>query len=216
MKGSALNPKMDPSVYVVTSAGHMPGRGHVEVARAALEGGATTIQLRAPELDDETLVVVARRLSNLIARTGKTFMVNNRIDVVLEVGADGVHLGQDDNPASARKVLGPGPILGISVATPQQASDAEAFCADYLAVTVWATSTKPEAKAVGLEGLRTIVAATTLPVVGIGGIDASNAGDVIRAGAAGVAVISAVGAAHDPVAAARALVGAVEMARRQR
>ena len=98
---------------------------------------------------------------------------------------------------------------------PDQARAAERFGADYLGVTVWPTATKPEAQAGGLERLRAIASATALPVVGIGGIDATNASQVIGAGAAGVAVISAVGAADDPEAATRTLVAAVERARRR-
>src|SRR5581483_6145116 len=109
----------------------------------------------------------------------------------------------------ARERLGPGRVLGISVRTPSQAHAAERTGADYLGVTVWATPTKPEAVAVGLDGLRAVVAATRLPVVGVGGITAANARRVLDAGAAGVAVVSSVGAAPDPVAAPRELVAAV-------
>ena len=208
-------PRFDPSVYVVTSVSPAAGRDDVYVAEAALRGGATVIQLRSPELDREEILAVARHLVRLTHEGGATFIVNDRIDVAVDVGADGVHLGQSDSPGSARAHLGSEAILGVSVATPRQAQEAEVFGADYVGVTVWASPTKPEARAVGLMGLRDIVTATTVPVVGIGGVNPSNAGDVIRSGAAGVAVVSAVGAAEDPVEATHALVEAVEKARRR-
>jgi thiamine-phosphate pyrophosphorylase len=132
--------------------------------------------------------------------------VNDRIDIAIATGAAGAHVGQGDHPETARERLGPKGVLGISVATPEQAKAAEMAGADYLGVTVFATPTKPEAVPLGLDGLRAIVDATSLPVVGVGGIDPSNARHVLAAGAAGVAVVSAVGAASDPVAATRELV----------
>jgi thiamine-phosphate pyrophosphorylase len=206
---------LDPgslSVYVVTSSGLVPGRGHLEVATAAIAGGATAVQLRAPEVTDEELVPLARELEARCASAGVLFVVNDRVNVAGAVGA-GAHVGQDDDPAAARSVLGAGAVLGVSVASPEQAAVAEHAGADYLGVTVWATPTKPEAHPVGVDGIRAIARATRLPVVGIGGIDATNAGAVIAAGASGVAVVSAVGAAADPEAATRRLVDAVKAAR---
>ena len=107
-------------------------------------------------------------------------------------------------------------ILGVSVGSSAEAEAAEAAGADYLGVTVWETATKADAVPIGLEGLRAVVAATTLPVVGVGGIDAANAGDVIRAGGAGVAVIGAVATAPDPVGAVRRLRSAVDEAWEER
>jgi thiamine-phosphate pyrophosphorylase len=196
-------------VYVVTSTGLVPRRSHRDVALAAIEGGADAVQLRAKEFRDDDLRPIARELAEACRDAGVLFVVNDRIQVAIESGADGVHLGQRDDPANARARLGTGPILGISVDDPDLARAAEAAGADYLGVTVWATTTKPDAEPLGLEGIDAIAAATALPVVGIGGITHDNAGQVIRAGAAGVAVISAVGAADDPVEATRRLVVAV-------
>jgi thiamine-phosphate pyrophosphorylase len=195
-------------VYVVTSSGLVPGRGHLEVAAAALEGGASAIQLRAPELGDDALLATARELAGWCRRAGALFVVNDRVDVAAAVGA-GAHVGQGDDPSSARARLGGDVALGISVSTPREAAAAERAGADYLGVTVWATPTKPEAEPMGLEGLRAVVGAVSLPVVAVGGVDAANAPAVLEAGAAGVAVVSAVGAASDPVAATRELVEAV-------
>jgi thiamine-phosphate pyrophosphorylase len=182
------------------------------VGLAAVRGGATALQLRAPELGDEDMLRVARSLTKGCAPRGVLFIVNDRVDVAVEVGADGVHLGQGDELEGARHRIGRDRVLGVSVSTADEARQAERSGADYVGVTVWATQTKPEAEPRGLNGLRAVADATALPVVGIGGIDPSNAGDVIGSGAAGVAVVSAVGAASDPVEATRALVRAVERA----
>jgi thiamine-phosphate pyrophosphorylase len=199
-------------VYVITSSGLSPGRDHLSVGLAAVRGGATALQLRAPELGDEDLLRVALALAKGCAPRGVLFVVNDRVDVAGEAGADGVHLGQGDELQGARDRIGPDRVLGVSVSTAEEARRAERAGADYVGVTVWPTPTKPEAAPQGLDGVRAIAGATALPVVGVGGIHASNAGDVIAAGAAGVAVVSAVGAASDPVEATRALVRAVERA----
>lgn len=196
-------------VYVITSSELVAGRGHREVALAAIEGGAAAVQLRAPELDDDSLLPIATELALECWRGGVVFVVNDRLEVALESGAAGVHLGQADELAGARRRVGADRVLGISVGAVDQAVRAEAAGADYLGVTVWATATKPEAVPQGLGSLREIANATSLPVLGVGGIDASNARDVLDAGAAGVAVLSAVGAAEDPVAATRQIAAAV-------
>jgi thiamine-phosphate pyrophosphorylase len=195
-------------LYVVTSSGLVPGRTHLDVVRAAIAGGATAVQLRAPELGERELLPLATTAAAECRAAGVLFLVNDSIPLGLMSAADGVHLGQEDQPLGARGRIGTDLVLGISVDTPEQAVAAESVGADYLGVTVWATSTKPEARARGLDGVRTVAAATSLPVVGIGGIDAGNARAVLDAGAAGVAVVSAVGAAEDAVAATRALADA--------
>jgi thiamine-phosphate pyrophosphorylase len=202
---------MDPRslrVYVLTSHGFVPGRGHAEVAAAAVVGGATAVQLRAPELSDGRLATVAKRIRTTCARAGVLFVINDRLGVASMLGA-GVHLGQGDDPGGARRVLGPNAVLGVSVSTIDEAHAAEVAGADYLGVTVWATPTKPEAEPRGLDGLREIAGATPLPVVGVGGVDAGNVAEVLDAGAAGICVVSAVGAAPDPARATETLVEAV-------
>jgi thiamine-phosphate pyrophosphorylase len=198
--------RLDPrslGVYVLTSSGLVPERGHRDVAIAAVAGGATAVQLRAKELDDAELLPLAEELSSRCRAAGVLFVVNDRVDVALESGADGLHVGQADELEHVRERVGPEVVLGISVRDARQAHAAELAGADYLGVTVWSTPTKPEAIPRGVEGVREVVAATALPVVGIGGIEAANAAEVLAAGAAGVAVISAVGAAEDPVGATR-------------
>ncbi len=194
-----------PKLMVVTSAGLVDGRGHREVAAAAITGGADAVQLRAPELPDRNLLPLAVDLVLACRAAGILLIVDNRLEVAMAAEADGVHLGQEDEPDRARAVLPPGAVLGVSVENPEQARQAARSGATYLGVTVWATATKPGARPAGLVGLRTVCAATALPVVGIGGINAGNAARVLAAGACGIAVVSAVGAAPDMVAATRAL-----------
>ena len=194
---------------MLTSRGFVAGRGHREIADAAIAGGATAVQLRAPELGDGTLTELAIEIAGRCRAAGVLFVVNDRVAVAARVGA-GAHVGQGDDPGSARASLGADPILGVSVSTAQEARTADAAGADYLGVTVWATPTKAEAEPRGLEGLREIVDSTALPVVGIGGIHAGNASEVLDAGAAGICVVSAVGAAPDPEQATRALVEVVD------
>ena len=207
--------RIDPErlrVHVISSSGLVPGRGHIEVADAAIEGGADVVQLRAPELSDQELLSVATEIERRCRRGHVLFVVNDRIDIAVAVEAGGAHVGQGDHPESARERLGPRGVLGISVATPEQAEAAERAGADYVGVTVFATPTKAEAVPIGLDGLRSIVESTSLRVVGVGGIDPSNARKVLATGAVGVAVVSAVGMASDPVAATRRLIEAVRAA----
>jgi len=197
-------------VYVVTSGAFGPGRDHRSIAHAAIEGGATAVQLRAADLVDAELLAIAGELAIACHDADVLFVVNDRVDVALRSGAAGVHVGQDDDPRTARRRLGPERVLGVSVGNAAEARAAERAGADYLGVTVWSTPTKPEAEALGPEGLRAVVEAVAVPVVGIGGIDAENAALVLEAGAAGVAVISAIASATDPVAATRSLAAAVD------
>jgi len=210
------SPRTPRGVYVVTSSNLFPERGHFDVGLAALEGGADSLQLRAPELPDEELLPLAAALAARCRAEGVLFLVNNKIEVALEAGAHGVHLGQSDRPQSARRQLGTTRTLGVSVETLPEARQAAAFGADYLAVTVWASPTKPEAAPQGLAGIGAIAHATALPVVGIGGIGVGNAERVFEAGASAVAVVSAVGAAPDPVEATARLVAIARTACRSR
>lgn len=208
---------MDWTLYVITDAGLSRGRSHREVVRAAIAGGATVIQYREKEGTTRQLIEEAQVLRELTRQMGVLFIVNDRVDVALAVDADGVHVGQDDMPAPlARKLMGPGKIVGVSVDNVEQALQAERDGANYLgAGPIFATPTKPDAAPpIGVEGLAEICRRVSIPVVAIGGINAENAAAVIKAGAAGVAVVSAVVAAPDVEAAARRLREVVEAARR--
>jgi thiamine-phosphate pyrophosphorylase len=197
-------------VYVVTAEGMVPGRGHAQVAAGAIAGGANAVQLRVEAaVPDRELAPLARELADRCRERGVLLVLNNRLDLAVEVGAGGVHLGQGDGWQHARDRLADEQVLGVSVDTPEQAELAAWAGADYLAATVWATATKPEAAPIGLEGFRKLAESTGLPLVGIGGIDASNARQVLEAGAAGIAVVRAVAAAPDPAEATRELVRVV-------
>lgn len=192
-------------LYVVTTGTLVSGRAHGEIATAAVEGGATAVQLRAPELADDRLLPLATALARMCGDAGVLFFVNDRVGVAVDCDAAGAHVGQDDDPHEARRRLGPERILGVSVGGVEEARAAEAAGADYLAVTVWETPTKPEAVPIGLDGVRAVAGATALPLVGIGGIESGNARSVLAAGAAGIAVIGAVATAEDPAEAVREL-----------
>ncbi|HET7228670.1 MAG TPA: thiamine phosphate synthase [Longimicrobium sp.] len=204
------------SLIVITDPDCGPGRTIVNVVRAALQGGAPSIQLRGKDQPAREQVQLARALLAVTRPAGALLWVNDRLDVALAAGADGVHLGQDDLPlAAARRIVPPGFRIGISAETADLARAAEADGADYVGTgPVYATGSKADAgDAVGCERISEVARAVRIPVVGIGGISIGNAADVVRAGAAGVAVISAVMRAADPEAATRALLGAVSGAR---
>jgi thiamine-phosphate pyrophosphorylase len=159
----------------------------LDIARAAVEGGATVVQLRLKGASTEALVDRGRGFRELPA----TFVVNDDVEAAIRLGADGVHLGRGDQ--GAERALEAGLMLGLSASSLAEARDAESRGAAYIgAGPVWATPSKTDADpAIGLDGLAGICAAVSEPVVAIGGVDASNAGDCIRAGASGVAVIRA-------------------------
>ena len=194
------------AVYVVTTSTTVPMlRGHVELAAAALAGGASAVQLRATGLTDDVLLPLAVDLSQRCRAAGALFVVNDRLDIALAAGADGVHLGQRDDLAEARGRLRSGQLLGIGVRGVADVPAAVTAGADYLGVTVWPTTSKADAVPAGLDAMRAVARTSPVPVVGIGGITRANAAEVIAAGAVGVAVISAVARAADPIEATRAL-----------
>ena len=198
----------DWRVYVITDSHQARGRSHREIAEAVIRGGATAVQLRMKEEPARVMLAAAREIAPLCRAAGVVFIVNDRVDVALIAGADGVHVGQDDLPArDVRALMGPRALIGVSASTVEEGVAAEREGADYLGVgAIYATGTKPDAGApVGLDRLREIGRAVRLPLVGIGGITADNAAAVIRAGASGVAVITAVTLAEDMTAAARRL-----------
>jgi thiamine-phosphate pyrophosphorylase len=195
-------------LYVITDPVLSRGRSHVEIARAALEGGADAVQLRDKSATAFNLGLAAREIQPLARKFGAVFVVNDRVDVALLADADGAHVGPDDLPArEARKLLPRPRILGVSAGSPEEAKRAARDGADYLGVgPVFPTATKPDAgEPLGVDRLAAIARAVPIPVVAIGGITVENVGQVFAAGAAGAAVVSAVAAAGDVAAAARAL-----------
>ena len=165
---------------------------HTETARRAIEGGATVIQLRLKDAPIDEVVERGRELLTLTREREVLLVVNDDVEAAIELGADGVHLGRGDE--GAERALEAGLLLGLSAATVREAAVNEFRGAAYVgAGPVWATPSKPDADPpIGLDGLRLIASQLSVPVVAIGGIDAANAGDCIRAGAAGVAVIRGV------------------------
>lgn len=213
-----MKPVVDWSLYVVTDRPLARGRPLEQVVEAALRGGATVIQLREKEASTREFIALGRRVQELCRARQVPLIINDRLDVALAIEADGVHVGQDDMPAAlARQLLGPDKIVGATASTPQEARQAEADGADYLGCNaVFYTPTKTDTSTpLGIEGFRHLVQAVSVPVVAIGGIKATNAAELIRAGAAGVAVVSAVMAADDPEAAARELCQVVRAAREE-
>jgi thiamine-phosphate pyrophosphorylase len=206
---------MDPSLYVILDRAVARGRDLVELLDAAVAGGCRLVQLREKEWPSGRILPLAERLRARCTEAGATFIVNDRVDLALAVGADGVHLGQDDLPArAARPLLRPGMILGISTHSVAQARAAQADGADYVAVgSMFATRSKAEFELVGTDLLRKLRGEIRVPLIGIGGITHDNVREVIAAGADGVAVISAVCAADDPRAAAARFVALIRGAR---
>lgn len=199
---------MNYDLYVITDTTLSLGRSHEEVAHLAIEGGADVVQLRDKECSARKLVAAGNRVREVTERTGTLFIVNDRLDVALACGADGVHLGQADLPVAAARVIAPsGFIIGVSAGSPDEARQAVEDGADYLAASpVFFTAQKSDVETCcGLEGIRRIRAASNLPLIAVGGIGMGNVCDVIGAGADGVAVISAVVGQHDITGAARAL-----------
>ena len=184
----------------------------LDVADAALRAGAPVVQVRALGLTDGALLELAGAVTELARAAGATCIVDNRADVAVAAGADGVHVGPDDLPVEVvRRIVGPDAIVGASARSPERARHLAAAGATYIGCgPCYATASKAGLPApIGLGRLTEVAAAVDVPVVGIGGITVTTAADVIAAGAAGVAVIGAVSAAADPVAATRALLAAV-------
>ena len=206
---------MDLSLYVVLDRTASAGRDLEVILDATLAGGCRMIQLREKEWPSGRLLPLAERMRDRCRRAGATFIVNDRVDLALAVGADGVHLGQDDlPPRAARPLLRPCMVLGRSTHSVGQAREALVEGADYIAVgSMFPTRTKPDFQLVGPELIRAIRPETRSPLVGIGGVTRENVAEVIRAGADGVAVISAVCGAPDPAAATREFLAAIRAAR---
>ncbi len=210
-----MRPHGNWRVYVVTDARHARGRSHKEIALAAIRGGATAVQLRMKEEHAREMVETARDLLPVCRAAGVRLILNDRVDVAVAAQADGAHVGQDDLPAAAaRALLGETRFLGVSAATEAEAVAAWRDGADYLGVgPIYETGTKADAgEAVGVSRLQAIHRVVPIPIIGIGGITVENAADVIRAGAAGVAVVTAVTLAPDMAEATRRLKEVVDAA----
>jgi thiamine-phosphate pyrophosphorylase len=204
---------VDLRLYALLDPERAGGADLAQLGRQVVDGGATLVQLRDKHGSTRRLIAETRAIKAVLASSGVPVLVNDRVDVALAAGADGVHVGQDDMPAEdARRLLGPKAVIGLSIKTIAQAEAAPLDLLDYVCVGgVFVTLSKDSPDApIGLAGLKTILAVLRardekFPVGAIAGIDESNAGAVMAAGADGIAVISALSLAADPGAAARRL-----------
>lgn len=199
---------VDFSLYLVTDRELAGGRPLSQIVEAAIHGGVTAVQYREKGGSIRQMIAEALELRDLCRIHRVPFIINDRVDLALAVDADGLHVGQDDMPALlARKLIGPGKILGVSVENIREARTAMAEGADYVGASpIFSTPTKPDApQPLGIQGLQEIARVCTLPIVAIGGLNISNTAEILRAGAAGIAVVSAIVAADDVERAARDL-----------
>ena len=186
-------------LYAVTDRAWTGKQTLYRQVEQALKGGVTCVQLREKELDEETFLAEAKEIGGLCRAFGVPFIVNDNVEIALECGADGVHVGQSDMDAQQIRALAGGRLMiGVSARTVEQALRAQNAGADYLGVgAVFGTSTKPDAKAVSLRTLKEICSAVDIPVVAIGGISRDNIPELSGTGVAGVALVSAIFAAED-------------------
>ncbi len=213
--------KLDVSLYVLVDPAVARGKPLAALAAAAAKGGATLVQLRDKTGTTERLVAEAQAIREALRGSRVPFIVNDRVDVALAATADGVHVGRDDlDPATARRLLGPRAIIGVSIKSEADVAKLPHGAVDYACIGgVFATTSKDNPdRPIGLDGLRRLrevlrARAPELPVGAIAGINEENAAAVICAGADGIAVISAVIAAADAEAAARRLAALVNAAR---
>ena len=199
-------------LYAVTDRSWLGGETIFDQVEKAVRGGASCVQLREKELGHEDFLAEAKEMAKLCRRLGVKLIINDNVDVALESGADGVHVGQDDMQAmDVRRRIGPDRILGVTAKTVEQARAAEAAGADYLGSgAVFGSATKTDAKPMTMDTLRSICASVGIPVVGIGGVNRENIARLAGTGVAGAAVVSGIFAARDIEAECRLLRGMVE------
>jgi thiamine-phosphate pyrophosphorylase len=200
--------RKDLLLYLCTDRILSKGRPITEAVEAAIAGGVTMVQIREKQAETREFFTIALEVQAVTRRHKIPLVVNDRVDIALAIGAEGLHLGQSDIPiAVARRLVGKNMFIGVSTGTVEEAAAAEKDGADYLGVgAVFPTGSKADAgEAIGLKGLAEIRGAVKIPLVAIGGIGEANAADVIRAGADGVAVISAILSRPDIRAAAEKL-----------
>ncbi len=205
--------RIDLRLNAIVDSERAGGHQLADLARQCARGGATLVQLRDKRSATRAMIEEARAIKKALADSGVPFVVNDRVDVAMAAGTDGVHLGQEDMAVEdARQLLGPDAIVGLSIKSVAEAEAAPLALIDYVGSGgVYVTASKQQNNPpIGPAGLARIIAALRrrapdLPICGIAGIDANNAGEVIAAGADGVAIISALSLTPDPAAAARSL-----------
>ncbi|MBN2062544.1 MAG: thiamine phosphate synthase [Deltaproteobacteria bacterium] len=200
--------RIDYSLYLVTDRGLSRGRPTIEIVKSAVRGGVTVVQLREKHITTKEYIREALEIKGFLNEKNIPLIINDRIDIAMAVEADGVHIGQNDMPLeTAKNILKGSMLIGVSVESVEDAIEADIAGADYISVSpVFPTPTKTDtAPALGLEGIARISALIKKPVIGIGGINKMNCAEVIRSGANGISVVSAVCSAEDPELAAREL-----------
>jgi len=188
-------------LYLVTDRGLCGLKNLEDVVFQALKAGVSYVQMREKDVSTRFFVEEAQKIKAIMTPFQVPLIINDRLDVALAIGADGVHIGQDDMPYDmARKIMGPRAIIGLSVENWEDVEKAQELDVDYLGVSpIFETPTKTDTKGSwGLEGLTRIKAYSRHPLVGIGGLNASNAADAVKAGADCIAVVSAICSASDP------------------
>ncbi|PDS81081.1 thiamine phosphate synthase [Rhizobium sp. L43] len=206
----------DLSLYLVLDPDLCAGIGMVETARLAVAGGATMVQLRDKQAGTAAMITTGRALKQALVGTGVLLIVNDDVEAAITVGADGLHIGQEDMDArTARAMIGPEMILGLSVETEALAAAVDPGLVDYTGVgPVFATPTKADHKQpIGFDGLARLVKASPVPSVAIGGLKADHVAQVFAAGAKGLAVVSAIAGTPDPGAATRRIAAEIRKAR---
>ena len=191
---------IDYSVYLVTDRRDKTDEEFLNIIEEAIKGGTTIVQLREKTASTKEFYDLALRVKEITSRYGVPLLINDRIDIALAVGSEGVHIGQDDMPADiAREIIGEDKILGVSASTVEEAKKAEIDSADYIGSgAVFPTATKDDADSVSEEELKEIVDSIDIPVVAIGGITVENANTLKGSGIAGFSVVSAIMSAEDP------------------
>ena len=212
-----MRPVVDLSVYLVLDPDLCGGaQGMIDTTRAAVQNGATCLQLRAPHWKKRALVECGRELKKILSDSNVPLIINDHADVCLAVNAEGLHVGQDDLSAQdARAIIGPDKVLGLSVSAAKELAAVDTSLVDHLGIgPIFSTCTKTDAgEALGIDGFAKLASRKPCPVVAIGSVKVPIVGDLIRAGADGVAVVSAICGQTDPGSATKELAAAVARAR---
>ena len=214
-----MNKNIDYSLYLVTDQRLSLGRGLIDVAMEAVAGGVNIVQIREKDCDTRDFFQLALAMKKALSKTGVPLIINDRVDVAIAAGAHGVHVGQTDLPCRVvREMMGPDKILGVSINTFEQITEAEKLDIDYLSLSpVFPTPTKPDTTpAFGIEGLKKARQKTKRPLITIGGVNKDNLREIIDAGMDGAAVVSAICSAPSPLRAARELADLISKARNQK
>lgn len=193
--------KIDLSLYLVTDRNLTNNRSIEWIVEEAVKGGVTTVQLREKECSTRQFYELAIKVKEILKPYKVPLIINDRLDIALACDAEGLHIGQSDIPYKiARRILGYNKIIGLSIENIEQAKDANCIDVDYIGISpVFGTNTKFDIKQpLGLDGIKQIASFSKHPIVGIGGINNTNASEVIKAGANGIAVVTAITMANHP------------------